>query len=80
MVGLSLIPAFATLYHRLTLPESTRFIASQSENARLTELTMQQAASEASAEDLTKEPTADEVEVEEVLNKKAHFRGMRSSF
>jgi PHS family inorganic phosphate transporter-like MFS transporter len=28
-VGLSLIPAFATLYQRLTLPESTRFIASQ---------------------------------------------------
>ncbi|RDB24357.1 putative metabolite transporter C2H8.02 [Hypsizygus marmoreus] len=29
VVGVSLIPAFATLYHRLTLPESTRFIASQ---------------------------------------------------
>jgi PHS family inorganic phosphate transporter-like MFS transporter len=29
VVGLSLIPAFGTLYQRLTLPESTRFIASQ---------------------------------------------------
>ncbi|KZV67910.1 MFS general substrate transporter [Peniophora sp. CONT] len=28
-VGLSLIPAFGTLYQRLTLPESTRFIKSQ---------------------------------------------------
>ncbi|KAF5371016.1 hypothetical protein D9615_010016 [Tricholomella constricta] len=29
VVGLSLIPAFGTLYQRLTLPESTRFLASQ---------------------------------------------------
>ncbi|KAG6901044.1 hypothetical protein C0995_001583 [Termitomyces sp. Mi166 len=29
VVGVSLIPAFGTLYQRLTLPESTRFIASQ---------------------------------------------------
>ncbi|KAG5638996.1 hypothetical protein H0H81_007904 [Sphagnurus paluster] len=29
VVGVSLIPAFATLYQRLTLPESTRFLASQ---------------------------------------------------
>lgn len=29
VVGISLIPAFATLYQRLTLPESTRFIAAQ---------------------------------------------------
>lgn len=25
VVGLSLVPAFGTLYHRLTLPEATRF-------------------------------------------------------
>ncbi|KAF8155408.1 phosphate transporter [Crassisporium funariophilum] len=29
IVGISLIPAFGTLYQRLTLPESTRFLASQ---------------------------------------------------
>ncbi|KAG6886793.1 hypothetical protein C0992_002352 [Termitomyces sp. T32_za158] len=29
VVGVSLIPAFGTLYQRLTLPESTRFLASQ---------------------------------------------------
>jgi len=29
VVGLSLVPAFATLYQRLTLPESTRYISSQ---------------------------------------------------
>ncbi|TFK37800.1 phosphate transporter [Crucibulum laeve] len=32
IIGLSLIPAFGTLYQRLTLPESTRFIASQKIN------------------------------------------------
>jgi len=34
VVGLSLIPAFGTLYQRLTLPESTRFIASQKQSAQ----------------------------------------------
>ncbi|KAG6853429.1 hypothetical protein C0991_004429 [Blastosporella zonata] len=29
VVGVSLVPAFATLYQRLTLPESTRFLASE---------------------------------------------------
>jgi len=29
IVGISLVPAFGTLYQRLTLPESTRFVASQ---------------------------------------------------
>ncbi|KAH0586687.1 hypothetical protein H2248_007902 [Termitomyces sp. 'cryptogamus'] len=29
VIGVSLIPAFGTLYQRLTLPESNRFIASQ---------------------------------------------------
>jgi PHS family inorganic phosphate transporter-like MFS transporter len=29
VIGLSLIPAFATLYQRLTLPEATRFLVSQ---------------------------------------------------
>jgi len=29
VVGLSLVPAFGTLYQRLTLPESTRFISAQ---------------------------------------------------
>jgi len=29
VIGVSLVPAFGTLYQRLTLPESTRYIASQ---------------------------------------------------
>ncbi|KAH9859129.1 MFS general substrate transporter [Lenzites betulinus] len=33
LVGLSLIPAFGTLYQRLTLPESTRFTESRKGNA-----------------------------------------------
>ncbi|KAJ7191303.1 major facilitator superfamily domain-containing protein [Mycena pura] len=35
VVGLSLVPAFATLYARLTLPEATRFIKSQRKNESL---------------------------------------------
>ncbi|KAJ7600588.1 major facilitator superfamily domain-containing protein [Mycena floridula] len=33
VVGISLIPAFGTLYQRLTLPESTRFIESQKKDS-----------------------------------------------
>lgn len=35
VVGLSLIPAFGTLYWRLTLPESTRYIRSQHQSSSL---------------------------------------------
>lgn len=79
MVGLSLIPAFATLYQRLTLPESTRFIASQNQNVELEDLKKQQAAAELSTEEPKKEPASDEVRIEEVLKKKAHFKGTPSS-
>ncbi|KAK7063412.1 MFS inorganic phosphate transporter [Favolaschia claudopus] len=34
VVGLSLVPAFGTLYQRLTLAESTRFLDSQKENKK----------------------------------------------
>ncbi|KAJ7511641.1 major facilitator superfamily domain-containing protein [Mycena galericulata] len=74
VVGLSLIPAFATLYQRLTLPESTRFIASQNQNVELEDLKKQQAAAELSTEEPKKEQASDEVRIEEVLKKKAHFK------
>ncbi|KAJ7154322.1 inorganic phosphate transporter [Mycena crocata] len=76
VVGVSLVPAFATLYQRLTLPESTRFIASQDKSQDVMELKKQQAAAEADAsstEDAKREGSG-EVEVAEVVKKKAHFR------
>ncbi|KAN0086225.1 Major facilitator superfamily domain containing protein [Tylopilus felleus] len=62
-VGLSLIPAFATLYQRLTLPESKRFREAQQQDAdSVTNLKDKEAAaSEDAEEDIP-------------LVKKAHFR------
>ncbi|KAJ7656824.1 major facilitator superfamily domain-containing protein [Mycena polygramma] len=78
VVGVSLIPAFATLYQRLTLPESTRFIASQDKDVVM-ELKKQQAAAEAGAESNSPAETspkkeAAEVDVAAIVKKKAHFR------
>ena len=78
VVGLSLIPAFGTLYQRLTLPESTRYIESQ-------KLQMNEEAFEAKKAnniDATKEvessssncPSSED-KVEEDIKKKAHFSG-----
>lgn len=78
-MGVSLIPAFGTLYQRLTLPESTRFIASQDKSQDVMTLKKQQAAAEESSEEAKTDSSA-EVEVEEVLKKKAHFRGVYSCF
>lgn len=57
IVGISLIPAFGTLYQRLTLPEATRYEASK----RLHE-------EEAALDDLSKaaQPDADKAKAEEV--------------
>jgi PHS family inorganic phosphate transporter-like MFS transporter len=72
VVGLSLVPAFGTLYQRLTLAESTRFIASQKkEEDPIAALKKQQAAEEAKAE---------VVDAPEAVKKKAHFKGILSIF
>ncbi|KAJ6617383.1 major facilitator superfamily domain-containing protein [Mycena sp. CBHHK59/15] len=63
VVGLSLIPAFGTLYQRLTLPESTRFIESQKEEPKYT--------AESDSTDESKK-ASEEVEIEGVIKKKAH--------
>ncbi|KAJ7622606.1 major facilitator superfamily domain-containing protein [Mycena polygramma] len=78
VVGVSLIPAFATLYQRLTLPESTRFIASQDKDVVM-ELKKQQAAAEAGAgsnspAETSPKKEAAEVDVAAIVKKKAHFR------
>ncbi len=51
LVGLSLIPAFGTLYQRLTLPESTRYTESRKGNTPI--------ADEESIEELKKKANAD---------------------
>ena len=87
VIGLSLIPAFGTLYQRLTLPESTRYIASQERPhdietfTNLKDVTEEKDAktvvtatdSEARSDD--KSATRDAPE--EVVQKKAHFSGKR---
>lgn len=82
VVGLSLVPAFGTLYQRLTLAESTRFIASQEkEEDPIAALKKQQAAEEAKAEAGSPVETNTElVDAAEVVKKKAHFKGMLSIF
>ncbi|KAJ7818331.1 inorganic phosphate transporter [Mycena olivaceomarginata] len=77
VVGLSLVPAFGTLYQRLTLAESTRFIASQEkeEEDPIASLKKQQAAEEAKAEaGSSVETNTEVVDAAEVVKKKAHFK------
>ncbi|KAF7304109.1 MFS domain-containing protein [Mycena indigotica] len=77
VVGVSLVPAFGTLYQRLTLPESTRFIASQDRSQDIMELKRAQAqelglekGDESSSDD--KVSTGDSVVGG--VKKEAHFR------
>ncbi|KAJ7448502.1 major facilitator superfamily domain-containing protein [Mycena latifolia] len=69
VVGLSLIPAFGTLYQRLTLPEATRFIEQQNQHANGMELKHTNDSAEEAAD-----KAAHEAAVAEVVHKKAHFR------
>lgn len=71
VVGLSLIPAFGTLYQRLTLPESIRYQESQNPQANM-EL---QQSNDSAEEAAKKEGGNHAVLTEEVVKKKAHFRG-----
>jgi len=71
LVGLSLIPAFGTLYQRLTLPESNRYNASKT----LSQIPdPQDDVGELKKEDGDKQPRAEVVEVEETIKQKAHFK------
>jgi PHS family inorganic phosphate transporter-like MFS transporter len=70
VVGLSLIPAFGTLYQRLTLAESTRFIASQEKDVS----TLKKLQSAAEADSPVETSNKESVDVAEVVKKKAHFK------
>lgn len=71
-IGLSLIPAFSTLYQRLTLPESKRFQKSQQldgeSSSTLKEKDVELSTSDDAVADT--QPTKKE---------KAHFKGIQSS-
>jgi len=78
VVGLSLIPAFGTLYQRLTLPESTRY-----ENTKKGELNDQDGLKEKDTVKLGVRVAESEQSVDKkpsVAVKKAHFRGMVSCY
>lgn len=85
VIGLSLIPAFATLYQRLTLPESTRFLASQkrpTEEEQFEDLKKANNADEDVAKDEVKTGTDSSINqsakadpVEAAVQKKAQFSG-----
>lgn len=90
VIGLSLIPALGTLYQRLTLPESTRFLASQKLKKEEDEIaTLKKAAlAEEQAMNEKKVPAAhasdnsvssvtpdDAIPIEAVVKKKAQFTG-----
>jgi MFS transporter, PHS family, inorganic phosphate transporter len=82
VIGLSLIPAFGTLYQRLTLPESARYLASRKrpEDAETFEALKvvgdekDHKILESDASD--KSPTRDKAE--EIVQQKAHFPGKTS--
>ncbi|KAI9458464.1 major facilitator superfamily domain-containing protein [Boletus coccyginus] len=63
-IGVSLVPAFGTLYQRLTLPESKRFKESQKMSADI-EITKEKELATSSSSD---------AEVEPELVRKAHFK------
>ncbi|KAG6827238.1 hypothetical protein H0H92_012694 [Tricholoma furcatifolium] len=85
VIGISLIPGFATLYQRLTLPESSRFLASEKlknatsaaeEGDAIAELKRAQRAEDAKMGNVTPEEAKDvEDDVSLEVEKKAHFKG-----
>ncbi|KAJ7164333.1 major facilitator superfamily domain-containing protein [Mycena filopes] len=72
VVGLSLIPAFGTLYQRLTLPESIRYQQSKNPPANV-ELHHTNDSAE-HAKTATQTESDGQVPTEEVVQRKAHFR------
>lgn len=77
VVGLSLIPAFGTLYQRLTLPESTRFIASQKTDEEALEDLKKTNTADGSGEVKSLSSSSDAVGADrtaQIVKEKAHFK------
>jgi MFS transporter, PHS family, inorganic phosphate transporter len=78
VVGLSLIPAFGTLYQRLTMPEAERFQKSQKQRVEMDHITELKKANESTgveAETHSASTPSEPEEIEAVVKKKAHFGG-----
>ncbi|KAJ7921192.1 major facilitator superfamily domain-containing protein [Mycena leptocephala] len=81
VVGVSLIPAFGTLYQRLTLPESDRFKeAQQQQAANAMELQHANESAEVDAKKAELHDTQDADTTEVVVEKPAHFREFLAYF
>jgi PHS family inorganic phosphate transporter-like MFS transporter len=86
VIGLSLIPAFGTLYQRLTLPESKRFIASQKrpedaetfEKLKEGEKDVKVVTTPTEEDASNSSPTKEDSDPDEVVKHKAHFSGKRA--
>lgn len=74
-MGLSLIPAFGTLYQRLTLPESTRY-----ENTKNTQNPESGDVIAETKEENQSDSNVEEVDDAEAPKKKAHFKEVLSYF
>ncbi|KAJ6566585.1 MFS general substrate transporter [Mycena capillaripes] len=74
VVGVSLIPAFGTLYQRLTLPESERFTEAQNQQQKHHAGVMELNYANDSAEQAAKKAALNDAHTVEVVEKKAHIR------
>ena len=78
IVGVSLVPAFATLYHRLTLPEAKKFTDSQKQGSQTvdspTELKKNNGADTDSSTNYSKSEKSPVI-----IEKKSHWSGMSPS-
>ncbi|KAF8202598.1 phosphate transporter [Mycena galopus ATCC 62051] len=78
VVGLSLIPAFGTLYQRLHLPESERFKESQVQQSHANDIELHH--DNNSAEVAGKKAGRHEAHTVEVVHKEAHFKEFLTYF
>ncbi|KAF9218778.1 MFS general substrate transporter [Gyrodon lividus] len=74
VIGLSLIPAFGTLYQRLTLPESKRFEASQKTGVEEFDDLKSKNDVETTVVPTSSKDSSNEGVIKERLEKKAHFK------
>jgi len=76
VIGVSLIPAFGTLYQRLTLPESTRYLADKKlrreEDEELAKSNLAKVAKENDEKNSTSNASTP-TEAPDIIKKKAHF-------
>ena len=78
IVGISLVPAFATLYHRLTLPEAKKFTDAQKQGSEEIDPAEWKKNTDTDAETSTSDSKQEKSPA--VSDKKAHWAGMSPFF